>query len=85
MSISNVIFWDLHENPLTTDYLEIAKDGYVFSGGVKYILHYFTYANEWGDKENIRRFKKIETLEKFYNKLNRGNLEDDYAISCAEI
>ncbi len=80
-----LIKWQLHENPLTTDYVEIAPDGYQFKGGVKYILHYFTYANEWGDRENIKRFKKIETLEKYYNKLNRGDLYDDYSIDCAEL
>lgn len=85
MSISHVIFWNLHENPLTTDYVEIAEEGFIFKGGVKYVLHYYTYANEWGDKENIKKFKKLETLEKFYKKLGRGDLEDDYSISCAEL
>jgi len=79
------ITWQLHENPLTTDYVEIAPNGYQFKSGVKYILHYFTYANEWGDRENIKRFKKLETLEKFYNKLNRGDLYNDYSIDCAEL
>lgn len=80
-----LIKWQLHENPLTTDYVEIAPDGYQFKGGVKYILHYFTYANEWSDRENIKRFKKIETLEKYYKKLDRGDLYEDYNIDCAEL
>lgn len=79
------ILWNLHENPLTTDYVEIAPKNYQFKGGVKYILHYYTCANEWSDREHIKRFKKIETLEKYYNKLNRGNLYDDYSIDCAEL
>lgn len=77
------IFWNLHENVVTTDYVEIAPSGYAFKNGVKYVLHYYTYATEWTDRENIKRFKTIETLKKFYNKLKRGDLEDDYAISCA--
>lgn len=83
--MENIIKWDLHENPLTTDYVYIAKDGYAFSNNTKYELHYYTYANEWGDRENVKRFKTYSTLEKFYNKLNRGDLENDYSISCAEL
>lgn len=82
---TKAIFWQLHENVVSNDYVEIAPQGYVFNGGVKYILHYFTYATEWTDKENIKKFKKLETLEKFYNELGRGDLEDDYSISCAEL
>lgn len=79
------IKWQLHENVVTTDYVEIAPEGYQFKGGVKYILHYFTYANEWSDRENIKRFKKLETLEKYYNKLDRGDIYSDYSIDCAEL
>lgn len=79
------IKWDLHENVVTTDYVEIAPDGYHFKGGVKYILHYFTYATEWTDREHIKRFKKLETLEKYYNELDRGNIYYDYSIDCAEL
>lgn len=75
------IKWQLHENPLTTDFVEIAPDGYQFKGGVKYILHYYTHANEWSDREHIKHFKKLETLETFYNKLNRGDLYDDYSTT----
>lgn len=82
---AQAITWQLHENPLTTDYVEIAPKGYHFKGGMKYILHYYTYANEWSDRENIKRFKKLETLEKYYNKLNRGDLYNDYSIDCAEV
>lgn len=83
MSSIQSIKWDLHENVVSTDYVDIASQGYTFKGGIKYILHYFTYANEWCDREHVIKFKKIERLEQFYNKLDRGNIEDDYSISCA--
>ena len=82
MSALQPIRWDLHENVVSTDYIEVAPKGYQFKGGVKYILHYFTYANEWTDRENIKRFKKIDTLETFYNELNRGDIYDDYNADC---
>lgn len=72
--------WELQENVLTTDYVEIAKDGYTFDNGIKFILHYFSYATPWSDKEDIKKFKRLSSLKKFYNKLGRGDIENDYYI-----
>ena len=74
---------NLHENVVSTDYVEIAPEGYYFRGGVKYILHYFTYATEWSDKENIKRFRSEKALSTFYHKLGRGDVHDDYKLDCA--
>ena len=73
---------ELHENVLTTDYIEVAPDGYHFKGhnGAKYLLVYYTYANEWSDRENVKYFKSYNRLREFYNKLNRGDISYNYGV-----
>lgn len=78
----NAIIWELQENVVSTDYVEVAPQGYQFDKGIKYILHYFTYDTAWTDKENIKKFKKASSLHKYYSKLKRGDLEKDYSFSC---
>lgn len=82
--MAKVIYWDLHENVVSTDYVEIAPKNYHFKGGMKYILHYYTYANEWSDRENVKRFKSEARLAEFYHKLDRGDVYLDYGLDCAE-
>lgn len=56
----------LHNNVLTDDYVIIKNN--------EYELHYFVYATSHTDKENIIKFQTFKDFEKFYNKLNRGNV-----------
>jgi hypothetical protein len=53
------------ENALTEDLLHVADTGKVFSGNYEAILEYYTYANEWGDKKHIRRFRTLENARKY--------------------
>lgn len=75
-----MIKWELNENVVSQDYVELEGVG----DDITYTLHYFTYANEWNDKENIKVFSDYKAFAKFYEQeLGRGNLEDDYSFSCA--
>lgn len=47
---------ELCENVLTTDYVE------------DNVLHYFTYANEWCDREHVKEFKDMEQALDWYEK-----------------
>ena len=58
----------LHNNVLTDDYVEIYKD--------KCVLHYFVFETCHKDKEIIKTFNSFSNFEKFYNKLNRGKIEE---------
>lgn len=50
----------LHENVLTDDFLEGTT------------LHYFTFANEWSDREHIEEFKTVDDAIEWY----RNNFRD---------
>lgn len=50
----------LHENVLTDDFLEGTT------------LHYFTFANEWSDREHIEEFKTVDDALEWY----RNNFRD---------
>lgn len=58
----------LQENVVTDDVLIIANDGYVFHGGFKAIVKVYVYENCWSDRETIKRFKKLDTLQKYLSK-----------------
>ena len=58
----------IRENVVSVDVLKIAPDGYVFRGGIKYIVEYNTYANEWFDKKHYKRFKSVECLNEWLDK-----------------
>ena len=61
----------IHENPLTCDKIEKTKEGYYWRGHnkAKYKLTYYTYANEWSDRENVVYGKTLESVLKKYDKL----------------
>lgn len=67
------IIVDIHENVLTTDYIEKCKSGYVFGDGhgSKYKIVYYTYANEWGDKENVIFGRTLNAVMTKYQKATR--------------
>ena len=58
----------LQENVLTNNVLIVADDGYVFRGGIKAIVKEYVYANSWSDKEIVKRFKNLDTLQKYLSK-----------------
>jgi len=58
----------IREGVLNDDVLYIADDGYKFKGGYVAILEYWTYRNPNANDRNIRRFKTIETAEKYIEK-----------------
>lgn len=55
---------DLHENVLTTDYLE------------DNVLHYFTYATEWTDAEHVMKFETPEKAIEWYENNMKGRVID---------
>lgn len=75
--MENIITYQIHENPLTTDVVEKCKEGYHFKGhnGAKYRVIYYTYANEWSDRENVIYGKTLDAVLKKYDKAT-GRLQD---------
>lgn len=58
----------LQEGVLNDDTLYIADDGKVFSGGYVAIVKYYTYANEWSNREHVKRFKTLKTMQAYLDK-----------------
>jgi hypothetical protein len=58
----------LKENVLSDNTLLLASTGKVFKGGYIAIIKEYTYLNPWCDKEAVKRFTKLETLETYLNK-----------------
>jgi hypothetical protein len=58
----------LRENVLTDNLLLIASENKIFKGGYKAIIKEYFYQNQWGDREEIKKFRKIDTLEKYLAK-----------------
>lgn len=59
----------LSERALTENTLYIAPENYMFIGGYKARIEYYTYANEWGDKKHVKHFRTLENAEKFIDKM----------------
>ena len=83
---------DLKENPLTTDYMEICHEGrrYAGHGPSTYVkVVFYTYANAWGDHENVFYATTVENALKRYQtkkgKLTEDEMDDiDTIIACDE-
>lgn len=58
----------IKERTLNDDTLHIADNGKVFSGNYVAILERFSFANEWSDKKEIKRFRKMDTLHSYLSK-----------------
>ena len=58
----------LRENVLSDNTLHIAEENKVFKGGYVALLKEYTFANEWCDKESVKRFRSKERLIKYLNK-----------------
>lgn len=71
---------EIHENALTSDYIERANDGYYFYNGNKYykwLLVYYTYAHEWGDKRHVFYGNTLDGVLKHYPKERLADTFDD--------
>lgn len=58
----------LSERVLSDNLLLVAPDGYTFKGGYKCIVKEYTFQNEWSDKESVRGFRTMESMEKYVSK-----------------
>ena len=75
--MSRTIIVDIHENALTTDYIEKCKSGFCFGGGRgRYKIVYYTYANEWGDRENVVYGRTLNAVMNKYQKATK-RLDDE--------
>lgn len=82
----------IHENALTSDTLEKAPKGYHFTGhnGSVYHLTYYTYANEWGDKDHHLYGRTLESVLARYEKetgrlQDKQLIDDDYTPTTEEL
>ena len=62
----------IKEGALNDDTLYLADDGTVFKGGYVAIVEYYTYANAWGNHKHIKRFRSLQSMQKFTSKLSEG-------------
>jgi len=58
----------LQENVLTDNILLVAEKGKVFKNGIKAIVKENTFLNAWQDKESIKRFRSVNSLNKYLSK-----------------
>lgn len=58
----------LRERPLNDNTLYIAPERKVFKGGYKAVLKEYTFNSAWTDKETVKKFRTIETMQKYINK-----------------
>lgn len=58
----------LRENVLTDNTLHIAPKGKIFKGGYIAILKEYTFLNSWQDREDIKRFRSLNSLQKYLAK-----------------
>ena len=58
----------LRENVLTDNVLLVPSKGKIFKGGYVAILREYTFQNAWQDKESVKRFRSITTLQKYLDK-----------------
>lgn len=72
------IRYQIHDNALTTDYVEKCEEGYCYKGhnGARYKLVYYTYANEWGDNEHTIYGRTLDAVLSKYGRLTH-RLDDE--------
>ena len=58
----------VRENVLTDNILKVAPKGKIFRGGYVAILREYTFQNSWSDKETVKRFRSLDTLQKYLDK-----------------
>ena len=55
----------ISERVLTDDTLAIAPEGATFRGGYVAVLTYHTFGGPWHDEVHVRRFRSMDTAERF--------------------
>lgn len=58
----------LRENVLTDNVLLVASKGKIFKGGYIAIIKENVFLNSWQDKERIKNFRSVNSLNKYLNK-----------------
>jgi hypothetical protein len=58
----------LRENVLSDNVLAIADKGKIFKGGYVAIIKEYVFLNSWQDKENVKQFRNVDSLNKYLNK-----------------
>ena len=59
----------LKENVLTDNVLAIPDKGKIFKGGYIAIIKEYEFLNSWQDKEIIKRFRSVNRLQSYLNKV----------------
>lgn len=59
----------LRENVLTDNVLAIPDKGKIFKGGYIAIIKEYEFLNSWQDKEIIKRFRSVNRLQSYLNKV----------------
>jgi hypothetical protein len=71
----------LQENVLTDNVLLLASTGRIFKGGYIAIIKEYTFASSWHDKESIKRFRNLDTLNKYLSE-NYKCFNIDFINAC---
>ena len=71
----------LKENVLTDNILLIADKGKVFKGNYIAIIKEYSFATSWSDKENIKRFRNVNQLNKYLS-VNYKDADIDLSSTC---
>jgi hypothetical protein len=73
----------LKENVLTNNILLIPSKGKIFKGGYIAIIKEYEFQNSWSDKETIKRFRNLNTLNTYLDK-QYPETEIDFFGTCLE-
>jgi hypothetical protein len=71
----------LKENVLTDNILLIAENGKMFKGGYIAIIKEYYFNNGWSDKETIKKFRSLKSLNKYLD-TNYKDLDIDFSDTC---
>ena len=58
----------LRENVLTDNVLLVPSKGKIFKGGYIAIIKENTFQNAWQDKETVKKFKSVNSLNSYLDK-----------------
>ena len=58
----------LRVNVVSDNILKVAPKGKIFKGGYVAIVKESIFLNAWQDKESIKRFRSVNTLQKYLDK-----------------
>lgn len=73
----------LRENVLTDNILAIPNKGKIFKGGYVAIIKEYEFLNSWQDKEIIKRFRSVNRLQSYLDKVY-PEADVDFTETCLE-